>query len=318
MFLRNKLEEIYRGALFSRQDMGDSIFYFSSDDFEGMNKTEYSFKNRWGDNIRGYFYTYEGADPDRIVVFDHGLAIGHRSYFREVEKLASHGYTVYTFDHTGCTESEGEGIHGFLGSLSDLDDCLKALKADFTGKSISVVGHSRGGFSTMNITAYHHDITHVVAISGFARVREMIDQLIPSFAKKTREHIYNVEAKELPDYISASAVEGLKGTKVKTLIIHSSNDKTVSKIHYNKIYSALKNEPNISFLLVDGKNHNPHYTADAVQYKDAFFKTYKKMKRKKLLETKEQKEAFKTSYDWYRMTAQDDAVWAKIFKHLDT
>ena len=81
--------------------------------------------------------------------------------------------------------------------------------------------------------------------------------------------------------------------------------------------SALKNNPNISFLLVDGKNHNPHYTSDAVKYKDGFFKTYKKMKKKKLLVTKEQKEAFKASYDWHRMTAQDDAVWAEIFKHLD-
>ena len=318
MFLRKKLEEIYKGTLFARQDIKDEIFYFSSDDFEGLNKTEYSFKNKWGDNVRGYFYTYDGADPDRIVVFDHGLAIGHRSYFREVEVLAAHGYTVYTFDHTGCTESEGEGIHGFLGSLSDLDDCLKALKADFPAKSISVVGHSRGGFSTMNIPAYHSDLTHIVAISGFAEIKDMINQLIPSFAKKTREHIYQVEASELPDYVGASAVDTLKDTKVKTLIIHSADDSTVSMKHYDKLHSALKNNQNISFLLIDGKNHNPHYTSDAVKYKDGFFKTYKKMKKKKLLVTKEQKEAFKASYDWYRMTAQDDAVWSEIFKHLDT
>ena len=318
MFLRKKLEEIYKSTLFARQDIKDEIFYFSSDDFEGLNKTEYSFKNKWGDNVRGYFYTYEGANADRIIVFDHGLAIGHRSYFREVEKLASHGYTVYTFDHTGCTESEGEGIHGFLGSLSDLDDCLKALKADFPHKTFSVVGHSRGGFSTMNITAYHPDLTHIVAISGFSEVRDMINQLIPAFAKKTREHIYNVEAAELPDYVSASAIESLKCSKAKTLIIHSNDDGTVSAKHYEKIYSALKNKPNISFLLVDGKNHNPHYTEDAVKYKDRFFKTYKKMKKKKLLVTKEQKDTFKASYDWYRMTAQDDTVWAEIFKLLDS
>ena len=76
--------------------------------------------------------------------------------------------------------------------------------------------------------------------------------------------------------------------------------------------------PNIRFLLVDGKVHNPHYTADAVAYKNAFFKTYKKMKKKKKLVTDEQKAAFVKQYDWHRMTAQDDTVWAEIFKHLDT
>ena len=278
MFLRKKLEEIYKGTLFARQDIKDEIFYFSSDDFEGLDKKEHSFKNRWGDNIRGYFYTYEGADTDRIVVFDHGLSIGHRSYFREVEKLARHGYTVYTFDHTGCTESEGEGLHGFLGSLSDLDDCLRMLKSDFPDKTFSVVGHSRGGFSTMNIPAYHPELSHVVAISGFAEIRDMINQLIPSFARKLREHILSVEASELPDYATACAIDTLKSANVKALVIHSADDTTVSVKHYDKLHSALKNNPNISFLLVDGKNHNPHYTADAVKYKDDFFKVYKKKK----------------------------------------
>ena len=316
MFLRKKLEEIYKGTLFARQDIKDEIFYFSSDDFEGLDKKEHSFKNRWGDNIRGYFYTYEGADTDRIVVFDHGLSIGHRSYFREVEKLARHGYTVYTFDHTGCTESEGEGLHGFLGSLSDLDDCLRMLKSDFPDKTFSVVGHSRGGFSTMNIPAYHPELSHVVAISGFAEIKDMINQLIPPFARKLREHIFSVEANELPDYATACAIDTLKSTNVKALVIHSADDTTVSVKHYDKLHSALKNNPNISFLLVDGKNHNPHYTADAVKYKDDFFKVYKK--KKKLLKTKEQKEAFKASYDWHRMTAQDDEVWKRIFDFLDT
>ena len=33
--------------------------------------------------------------------------------------------------------------------------------------------------------------------------------------------------------------------------------------------------------------------------------------------TKEEKARFVASYDWERMTAQDDAVWQKIFGHLD-
>lgn len=318
MFLRKKLEAIYRSSLFSRHDIDGSIFYFSEADFPGLKKNEYNFKNKKGETLRGWFFSYDGADTERIIVFDHGLSVGHRAYFREVEMLARHGYTVYTFDHTGCTYSEGAGIGGFVTSLTDLDYCIKALMSDNPDKKIAVVGHSRGGYSTLNIPAFHPSLTHIVAISGFSSVKDMQEQLIPSFAKKTRAHIYDVEAKECPDYVTVAATDTLKNTEVKALIIHSADDRTVSVNHYRKLESALKDVPNIRFLLVDGKVHNPHYTADAVQYKDAFFKTYKKLKKQKKLVTDEQKQAFMNRYDWHRMTAQDVDVWAEIFNHLDS
>ncbi len=317
MFLKKRLEKIYRSTLFSRHDIEGSIFYFSEADFPGLRKKEYNFKNNKGELLRGWFFSYDGADTERIIVFDHGLSVGHRAYFREIETIAAAGYTVYSFDHTGCTNSEGEGIGGFVTSLSDLDFCIKSLKADFPDKKIAVVGHSRGGYSTLNIPAYHPDLTHIVAISGFSSVRDMQEQLIPSIAKKTRDLIFSIEEKESPDYVNASAIETLSKTSVKTMIIHSRDDGTVSIKQYDKLHSALKDVPNVDFLLVNGKIHNPHYTADAVRYKDAFFKTYKKLKRKKLLETEKQQTEFKNSFDWHRMTAQDDEVWAEIFKHLD-
>ena len=33
--------------------------------------------------------------------------------------------------------------------------------------------------------------------------------------------------------------------------------------------------------------------------------------------TEEQKKAFRDSWDWERMTKQDETVWAEIFKTLD-
>lgn len=318
MLQKRFAEKKYKKTLFSRYDMEEAVFYFSEKEFPGLRKNKFDFKNGRGERLSGYFFSYEGADESRIIVFDHGLSVGYRSYFREVETLCAAGYTVYTFDHTGCTESEGEGIHGFVGSLSDLDDCITALKKEFPHKPISVVGHSRGGYSTMNIPALHPDIKHAVAISGFPSVKDMHAQLIPAFAKKVRALVYSIEEEDSPKYAGASAIESLKQTDTKVLFIHSADDRVVSKKHYEKLHSALKDVPNISFLLLDGKNHNPHYTADAVKYKDAFFIEYKRRKKKKLLETKEQREAFKSSFDWWKMTEQDDGVWEKIIAHLNS
>ncbi len=312
------LENIYKDTLYVRYDADDSIFYFSASDFEGLNETPFDFKTERGHTLRGWFYCYDGADADRIVVFDAGLSVGHMSYMREIEMLARHGYLVYAFDHTGCTSSDGEHIYGFAGSLYDLDACITALKEhpETKNKKISVVGHSRGGYSTLNIPAYHKEITHIVAISGFSEVRDIQEQFIPKITKKTRKHIYELEKRDNPSHIDASAVKNLQNTKTKVLIIHSDDDSTVSVKHFEKLRAALGKEKNVKFLLTHAKMHNPHYTCDAVAYKAEFFEKYKKLKRNKKSRA-EDFEKLKNSYDFYRMTAQDTAVWEEIFRHLD-
>lgn len=92
--------------------------------------------------------------------------------------LARHGYLVFAYDHTGCMESGGECTNGFAQSLNDLDTCLKTLKADskYEKMRFSVVGHSWGAFSTMNVAALHPDLRHVVAMCGFVSVSQMLHQ----------------------------------------------------------------------------------------------------------------------------------------------
>ena len=54
-----------------------------------------------------------------------------------------------------------------------------------------------------------------------------------------------------------------------------------------------------------------------MDYKDAFFAELKEKRKKKLLASDEEKELFAESFDWHRMTAQDDKIWAEIFRTLD-
>jgi hypothetical protein len=70
-------------------------------------------------------------------------------------------------------------------------------------------------------------------------------------------------------------------------------------------------------MLVENKNHNPNYTVEAVKYKDEFFKTYKKYLKKNLLKKVGDKEKFKNSYNWFKMTQQDFNIWKEVFRVLD-
>lgn len=309
----------YKQELFKRYDEDGSVFYFSPSDFDGLRAEPFSFTNNHGERLQGYFYSYDSPIEGRVVIFEHGMGGGHRAYMREIELLARHGYLVFSYDKGGCMESEGEFTHGFGGSPSDLDACINALKSEEKYKDlrISVVGHSWGGYSTVNISAIHPEVVSTVSISPPSSVKNMHKQITGHIFAAMRKHLYEVEREENPDFVELSAEDSLKSTKTKTLIIHSADDKVVrASHHFKKMKRAAKYNDNVEFLLVKGKGHNPNYTADAVKYKDEFFKTLTEKKTSGELNTDEQKSRFRSSFDWHRMTEQDSAVWDKIFEAL--
>lgn len=319
MIFEKQIEKMYRDNLYIRNDNAQGITYFDAEDFPGLNKHPYEFRAKGGHALHGFFYHYGQPIPGRLLVFDHGMGNGHRAYMAEIERLCRAGFLVFSYDHTGCMLSGGAHCGGFAQSLSDLDACLTALEGEevLKDRSVSVMGHSWGGFSTMNIAALHPQITHVVSLSGFVSVDQMLKQTFGGILRPYAGKMMELERKTNPDYVDYDAVQTLRDTKAKVLLIYSADDKMVHKaMHYDLLHQALEGKPNVRLLLVDGKGHNPNYTADAVKYKDAFFAALTKAGKKKQLETAEQKQEFMAGFDWRRMTAQDEQVWNEIISHL--
>jgi pimeloyl-ACP methyl ester carboxylesterase len=316
-FISRQIEKTYKSVLFRRHDPDESIFYFSHNDFDGLSAEEFSFVSKRGHLLRGSFYFYHDFKPGRLVLFEHGMGNGHQGYFREIEHLAKRGYLVYSYDHTGCNKSEGEHIHGLSGSLSDLDDCITALinEKGYTEQQISVIGHSWGGFSALNILSLHPNLRSVVAMSGFISIHAMHGQLVPS---PFGQGLFDLEKLTNPHYADSNAISTLRATDRPVLVIHSTDDKTVSyKRNFLPLFKALKDKANVEFLTVSGSGHSPHYTPEAFAYKEAFFKELKKQRKKGRLETKEHKIAFASNFDWHKMTEQTPAVWERIIDFLD-
>ena len=319
MLFEKQVENLYRNTLFVRQDNPRGIFYFSPADFPELHVHPYSFPSKLGHQLSGWFYHYDNPIPGRLLVFDHGMGNGHRAYMREIELLARAGYLVFSYDHTGCMASGGDSTNGFAQSLCDLDDCITHLKQveELNDRTISVMGHSWGGFSTMNIAAIHPEITHVVSMSGFVSVEKIIEQSISGVLAPYRKTLLDLEARTNPDYVNFNAAESLQKVSAKVLLIYSSNDSVVNKaVHYDALNKALAGKPNIRFLLVHGKDHSPNYTAEAVTYKNQFFAEFQKAEKQKKLETKAQQKAFMARYDFSRMTEQDQRVWTIILDYL--
>lgn len=319
MFTKMIVEQ-YKKSAYGRCDDTADVFYFTAADFEGLDAKPFAFRASAGHMLSGYLYSYANPIPGRLIVFDHGMGAGHTAYTREIETLCRRGYLVLAYDHTGCMQSGGENTNGMAQSLRDLNDCINAIKRDgrFDGYDISVVGHSWGGFSTLNITALHPEISHIVVFSGFVSVELLIESYFGGIMKGCRKSVMALEREHNPDFVDYNAVKTLQNSNVKALLIYSDNDTLCKKTpHYDALVAGLSGKENVELMLVSGKGHNPNYTADAVAYKDAFFADLQKMRKKNKHATLAEKAAFVANYDWHRMTEQDAEVWAKVFEALE-
>ena len=320
MIFEKQIVDMFRKAMYTRCDDTGCAYYFSDKDFPGLNKTPYPFRSSLGHNLQGYIYHYDSSIEGRLVVFDHGFGGGHESYMKEIEMLCRHGYRVLAYDHTGCMESGGENNRGMAQSLHDLDDCIKNVKADpeLSSIDISVMGHSWGGFSTLNIAALHKDISHVIVLSGFVSVEKLIATNFSGILKGYRSAVMALEMETNPDYACFDATQTLSCYDGKALLIYSDNDKMVNKsVHFNALYAALSEKNNVKLILEVNKGHNPNYTEDAVHYLGEYLTKLAKLRKKKKLVTEEEKSKFVASFDWNRMTSQDERVWQDVFECLD-
>ena len=307
-------------AVLGRYDGNPACYYFSQKDFPNIKSLEFDIKGDRNILLKGSFYYYGEMNADKLVIFDHGIGAGYLAYFKEIEKLASRGYTVYSYDHTGCVSSGGEGIYGFAQGINDLDHVISTLKNDarFKNKNIRVMGHSWGGYSAMNCMTLHSEITHVVSVSGFLSARSLVEQYLPKFVMKYSDEVMDRERKNNPKYADMDAIESIKKSDAKLLYIQSRDDKKVlySK-SYEPLFHAFARRKDTDFISLDKRNHVPHYTEHAAAAYDAFVAKLQKLSKQKKLVTKEEQNEFRNSTDWNEITEQDENVWNKIFEFLD-
>lgn len=320
MIFEKTIVGIYKKNICVRADGNPLLSYFSVADFPGLQRTPFDFLGNNGQKLQGYFYYYPSPRKDRLIIFDHGMGGGHDSYMKEIEIIARRGYTVFSYDHTGCKESEGENTVGFAQSLCDLDYAVNAVRTveGYRDSCISAIGHSWGGFASLNISALHPDIDTCVSISGFLGVERMIEQFFSGILKFYRPSVLRLEHESNPMYSLIDARKNLKNTNTRILYIASDDDPTVKKeYHFDSLKESFKDSENFEFLLVHGKKHNPNYTVSAVAELTKMSEAMAEGIKKKSFEALEDAEKFRTSWDWNKITEQDEDVWNKIFNFLE-
>lgn len=278
------------------------IPYYSYQDFENLKQETYSFVNSDGIDISYFFYYYDNYKKDQIIVFCHGLGPGHTAYMAEINELAKAGYRVLTLDYRGCDKSGGDYIKSLNKPTRDVMDLLDCLKLK---EKITLVGHSLGGYTALNVINLRKDINKAVILSGFIEISSLLMKFVPN--KFILNRVLHFEKKIEPKYYGIDNLSYLKTTKDEILYIQSIDDQMVPYDIGLQVVESIDN-PNIKTIKETNKKHNPNYSESAIQYMDKVFGEYNRLLKEKKIKTDSDRIEYFKDVSFPRLVEQDPVI----------
>lgn len=296
------IAKVFHAKFFGRRFTPDPLVKLYTKEEFGLQSDKAEFKCG-KDTLRGAFYYLPGFEPDKIVVYCHGMWSTHKSYMQDIGWLCKAGFKVFGFDYTGTDISDGKNIVGMANSLRCTNAAVNFIKTECAAKNIYVIGHSWGAFAASNIGKYHPDIKAVVAIAPFLSLHHSFGSLLHGASRVLIPFLYLADFTRCGKFSFASAVKTQKNFKGKCMVIASVDDHMVN---YEQNALALsKAVPAVKLVTETGKMHNPHYTQEAVRRLVEYSKTSQQLKGEEL-------KAFKASIDFHKLGELDDATMQKI------
>ena len=303
---------IFHHFMFSKRFSKDPIVkYYSVDMFEGFKYEPIEFNYNKG-KLKGNIYFYDFEKYKGIIVFSHGMFSNHEAYLQEIEYLAKNGYKVIGFDYYGVEYSEGKRIRGLGNSLACLDFVVfEVLNKLFKNEKVFVMGHSWGGFASLNIQKYHPRLSGVVAMAPFVHVSNLLKGMVSPYLYPAIPFFILKDYLSCGKYSLDNGINTLKEGKVKTLILHSKDDYMVKYYLNTYLLTEYVKRDDVKYYITNGKRHNPNYSNEAIKYTIEVTEELNKIPNEVKLE-------YRKSLNYQLMGKLDEEVMSKIIDFFDT
>ena len=216
-------------------------------------QTNYLTKSRWisisshGHAIQAY--RWPGGTKNILLL--HGWESNTSRWKPYVQKLVDLGYTVYAIDAPAHGLSEGNEFTPEL-YADAIDAFLKMQEVDV------IMGHSVGAYSAMIYCKRPERISRLKYVMLLAPTGKIKDFMNRSFdvlkiRQKVRDHYFrNFEAMYHHELSYYDAENLIKHTKLKGMLMHDKNDKTLP---YSDSVLIAQNWPQGEFVSTEGYGH---------------------------------------------------------------
>ncbi len=179
-------------------------------------------------------YIFDEGTTKGLVVIAPGRGQGAERYLAETLYFVDQGWSVFSFDYTGCFTSEGENSVGLPQSRVDLEAALAYIRSNTTLNKLPVVlwGHSWGGYAVTAVLKGHPDISAVVSISGFNSPKGLMDEYVRDQVGILGYIMYPFEwmyqTARFGQSAQIMAVNSINSSDTPVMIVHDADDEAIS------------------------------------------------------------------------------------------
>ncbi len=197
---------------------------------------------------------YLNSDSDKTVLFFHGNAGNISSRLSRLEFFRELGLNALMFDYRGYGASEGR-IRKEADLYLDAEATLEYLHAErgVADENLIIWGRSLGGAIAIDTAAKNKNIAKLIAESTFTSIPDVAARFYPLLPVRL-----------LSRYQFAS-VDKVSAISVPTLIIHSSDDRTIPISHGRELHNVF---PTSKFVESSG-THNRGFYENKKKYGEA-------------------------------------------------
>lgn len=240
------------------------------------------------ETLTGYLYT--SPSPKGVIVFSHGIMNLADANMSQVQNYyVKHGYTVFSFDMTGCGRSTGKGIRTLYESTNCVENAVKTVKELDKTKDLPIflIGHSWGAYGA--VTATDRIGEYVKAVASFSAYNTPSEMMYGSMEAATSKAVILAKPSvQLGlflhwgmniNYSAESSIK--KHPNIPYVVIHGTEDKTIPFKTYS-LYDNVVNDhyENVTAVKLDGIHHGtPWKTLEAETYTGECEKALKELRK---------------------------------------
>ena len=218
-------------VIFRRYDYGsyDTRRYLTHDDIDHEQYPYETLEIPSGDhNLTGFLYG--AGNTNGLIVLSPGHTDTTDIKLYETLSFVDAGWTVLSYDYTGCYNSEGASADGYTQSVHDLDAVLTCVEnqSRFTDLPLVLFGHSLGAYASAAVLAYGHDVDAAIIASGFDTPKEQwtysIERFTGPFHTLLTPFTQSFIALKYGDEKNLSAIDGINSVTIPVLVISGTQD----------------------------------------------------------------------------------------------
>ncbi len=266
------------GTPFDPYGWGKDIFNAEQHLYElAQTAPRYTVRSHDGLTLAARYFAPEEGTPRGIVLLVHGYRSTPLGDFscavRDMHKL---GMGCFLIEHRAHLTSEGDTITFGVMERYDVLAWARLIEREFPGMPVILDGISMGGATVMMAAGLDlpANVRGIIADCGFTSMKEMFERVIgewfhlPAWPFIPLASLY-CRMKNGFGFGDVTSQDELIKAKVPVLMAHGTGDDFVPFEMGQRIYDAVKDTIDVTFLAAEGAGHGFSYLSDYDAYRAA-------------------------------------------------